>query len=126
MITPHPPVITPVMAYPVFRDAILKELEVRFVTPHQPVVVLTFGLIGLDGDTIDQEVNREYRMNDTSEVSDLAIDLRIIGFESPFDFDHLERFAVEIEHAGFLVELAVHKPWGPVERNKVRLVRVYS
>ena len=92
--------------YPDFYDAML-DAEFRTDGEGGPEVVFKYYLIGEDGRGISRTATRRYGIYDPVQQVELAVDLRRLGYELPYDIGDLPRVVDEISLNRPLVEVLI-------------------
>ena len=93
-------------SYPEFYDA---KLDAEFQPGGEdgPEVLFRYSLIGGDGASVSSTATRRYGIYDPVQQVELAVDLRRLGYELPFNVCELPRVVDELSFTRPLVEVAL-------------------
>lgn len=94
--------------YPDFYDALLAATEFIVTDDNGPTVVFHYHLLGESNDTIIGKVTRRCQLYNRQDATHLAVDLRRLGYELPFEIGDVPAVIAQLDHENPMVEVMVH------------------
>jgi hypothetical protein len=94
--------------YPDFYDARLNLAEFVLTDDNEPTVVFQYHLLGGDNNRIIGEVKKVYQLCNRQDATHLAVDLRRLGYELPYEGEELPAVIADLDRETPLVQVMVH------------------